>query len=662
MKNKLGMAWAVVLRLKIECVASIVALVVFFALAQPQALAQRFFYRFTIIADTEQGFPFSDSGALGFGYPCQNNENGIAFEGYLANSLNTDGMFFSTGYGDYRDIVDTNSQQYTGFGPDCSINANGLVLFYGYQGTPSLLLLGGVGTQTQTLLSPGGTYDQPTRFQLNSQSKAVLLAARSDGSGFVVLTKVAGGSENVVATTFKGSPYASFGAVSINSAGTVAFSATRRDGSEGIFTVSANGITQVLADSGSGPVADFEDIDLNDKGSVAVDGVAQDGTPGVWRVDNTGGGYPPVITKITDANIVGAYYFTGVSINSSGQVAYAFLDGVMNPNIGFGSGGLSVLSPIVVQPYSLILGRMVAAGFMTQDSLNDLGQIAVLIVFSASPSTPPSSVIARAEIVDAFPNPYPLPPITEIGLSTGTGSSAGVQTTVNLPPQLLELSFDATFMTNQGKLRVMLGDNLLKEVPASQRGVRQSFRIPINLRLKRGLTTLPGPQELTFQLTGTPGTVVQIGKIRIPEAGLRWNPREKNSRWHFDTQGGGWGSVVDATHFPVEIKVISQEPRESSTTVHAASVAILSTKSFDATKDIERDTLHFAGMPVRSKRDAKGNEHPQCSERDVNGDGHPDLVCEFEAPATLAGGSTQKGNRRLEGMTPYGWSVEGRAE
>jgi hypothetical protein len=658
MNNKLGMARVVVLRLKMERVASIVALGVFLAMAQPQAMAQRFFYRFITIADTEQGFPFSDSGALGFGYPCQ-NENGVAFEGNLANAVNTDGMFFSTGYGSYKDIADTNSQQYTSFGTDCSINANGLVLFYGYQGTPGLLLLGGVGTQTQTLLSPGGTYDEPTRFQLNGQGKAVLLAARSDGSGEVVLTKVAGGSENVVATTFPGSPYTSFGAVSINSAGTVAFSANRPDGSEGIFTVSENGITQVLADSGSGPVADFEDIDLNDKGSVAFDGVAQDGTPSVWRVDNAGGGNPPVVTKITDANIVGAYYFTGVSINSSGQVAYAFLDGDMYPNIGFGDGGLSALSPLVVQPYSFILGRLVASGFMTQDSLNDLGQIAVLIVFSASPSTPPSSVIARAEIVDALPNP--LPPITEIGLSTGTGSSAGVHTTVNLPPQMLELSFDATFMTSQGTLRVMLGDNLLKEVTASQLGVRQSIRIPINLRLKRGLTTLPGAQELKFQLTGTPGTVVQLGKIRIPGAGLRWNPREKNSRWHFDTQGRGWGSVVDATRFRVDIKVISQEPRESSTAVHAASVAVLSTKSFDATKDIERDTLHFAGMPVRSKRDAKGNEHPQCAERDVNGDGRPDLVCEFEAPATMAG-STQKGSRRLEGMTPYGWSVEGRAE
>jgi hypothetical protein len=655
MKNKLGMAWVAVLRLRIECVTFIVALVVFLAMAQPQALAQRFFYRFTTIADTEQGFPFSDSGALGFGYPCQNNENGVAFEGYLANNLNTDGMFFSTGYGDYRDIVDTNSQQYTGFGPDCSINAKGLVLFYGYQGTPALLLLGGAGAQTQTLISPGGTYDEPTRFQLNSQGKAVLLVARSDGSGDVVLTKVAGGSENVVATTFKGSPYSSFGAVSINSAGTVAFSATRRDGSEGIFTVSENGITQVLTDSGSGPIAEFVDIDLNDRGSLAFDGVAQDGAPGVWRVDNAGGGYPPVVTKITDASIVGAYYFTGVSINSSGQVAYAFLDGNMYPNIGFGNGGLSVLSPIVVQPYSFILGRMVAAGFMTQDSLNDLGQIAVLIVFSG-----PSSVIARAEIVDAFPNP--LPPVTEIGLSTGTGSSAGVHTTVNLPPQLLELSFDATFMTNQGKLRVMLGDKLLKEMSASQRGVRQSIGIPINMRLKRRATTLPGAQELKFQLTGTAGTVVQIGRIRIPEAGLRWNPREKNSRWHFDTQGGGWGGVVDATHFPVEIKVISQEPRESSTAVHAVSVAILSTKSFNATKDIERDTLHFGAMPVRTERDAKGSEHPQCVERDVNGDQRPDLVCEFEAPATLAGGATQKGNRRLEGMTPYGWIVEGRAD
>jgi hypothetical protein len=657
MDISLVQAWVVVLRSKLRCVAFIGAIGgVFLAMAQPQALAQRFFYRFTPIVDTKQGFPIS---YLQQPYPCQNSQNLVAFEAALGytNDGSSNDIFTSFDVGAIQSIADSTSMGYTYFGNDCSMNANGLVLFPAYQKNASSLLLGEAGTSVKTLLSINGTDSGISRFQLNSQNKAVVLEDSSEESGGLVLTKVAGGSENTIAVTSPGSPFKAIGSVSINSAGTVAFSAERPDGSEGIFTVSENGITQVLADSNSGPIGYFGDVALNDKGSVAVDGADQNNTPGVWRVDSTGGGYPPVVTKITDANTVGAIDFDGVSINSSGEVAYSFLDGNQNSNIGFGNGGISLLSPIVVQPYSYVLGRFVAEAFISQDSLNDLNQIVMSIVFMDG-----SSVIALAQGVDAVSNPRPpLPPVKEFGLSTGTGSSAGVHTSVNLPPQLLQLTFNATFITEQGELKVTLGDKVLKTVPASARGVRQTIRIPIDLRLKHRPTAAPLPQELKFQLTAKPRAVVQIGNIRIPEAGLRWNPRQKNSRWHFDTQGGGWGGLVDATRFPVEIKVLSQEPRETSASAHA-SVAILSTKSFDATKDIERDTLHFAAMPVRRKRDAKGSEHAQCAERDVNGGGHPDLVCEFETPITPTGSSAQRRIQRLEAMTPYGWIVEGQAE
>jgi hypothetical protein len=665
MTIRLTIRWAAALRPKMQRLASIVAIGgSFFAMTQSQALAQRFFYRFTSIADTEQGFPFSNLPGLGFGYPCQNSENRVAFEAQLANNLNTDGIFSRVGLGGIDDIADTNSPPYGGFGTFCSINANGSVLFLGYEGNGNapLLLLGGAGTKIQTILTTkNGTYDGISRFELNNQGKAVVLAHRADNSGDVILTKVAGGSENTIATTFTGSPYTGFVSVSINSAGTVAFSATRPDSSEGIFIVSENGITQVLAGSNSGSIAAFDDIDLNDKGSVAFDGTDANGTPGVWRIDNTDSGYSPVITKITDSSVVGAVDFTGVSINNSGQVAYSFLDYSESSYVGLGNGSkFSLLGPIVVQPYTFVLGRFVADAFIIQDSLNDLGQLAVLIVFAGSPDTAPSSMIALAQIVDTLP--YPLVPVTEFALSTGTGSAAGVHTSLKLPLQLLELAFDATFLSKQGELKVTLGDKLLKTVPASARGVRRSIRIPINMRLNDRPTKIPLPQELKFQVTGKPGTVVQVGNIRIPEAGLRWNPNRKNSRWHFDTQGGGWSGLVDATRFPVEIKEISPEPRQRSMTANTVLVAVLSTKSFDATKDIERDSLHFAAAPVRSERDAKGKEHPRCSERDVNGDQRPDLVCEFEAPSTSPVGSAQKPSRRLEGMTPYGWFVEGRLE
>jgi hypothetical protein len=119
---------------------------------------------------------------------------------------------------------------------------------------------------------------------------------------------------------------------------------------------------------------------------------------------------------------------------------------------------------------------------------------------------------------------------------------------------------------------------------------------------------------------------------------------------------------VNATRFPVQIKVLKREPRESEKKEQArtATVAILSNANFDATRDIRRDTLNFAGMPVRHGPEAKGGDHPQCTEHDVNDDGRPDLVCEFGSTASPAGSSVHVLNAMLEGMTPYGWLIEGR--
>jgi hypothetical protein len=659
MNNRFGLTRDAELRSKMPRLGPIVALGVFLAMVQPQAMAQEFFYRFTSIADTEQGPP---PYALIDGFPCQNSSDDAVFEAnQILNGTSIDGVFQRIALGDTGSIADTSLTQYKNFdfGMSCSINAKGVAIFTGQREkqTTTLLLLGGGGTPVQTLLSADETSEGFHRFQLNSQNTAAVLEEYADG-GSLVLTKAPGGSQKTIATTLSNSPYTCISSVSINSAGTVAFVATLRDGSEGIFTVSENGLTQVLTGS-SGPAAYFDDIDMNDKGSVAFDGHTLDGTPGVWRIDSGGGGYPPVLTEIADGNALGASEFIGVSINSSGQVAYGFYDETMTyGEVGLGTGSRfsSFLGPgpIVLRPYLLVLGRMVYSGFIDQDALNDLGHIVMRIVFLDN-----SEMIARAEIVDNFLNP--LPPIEEFALSTGTGTTAGVHTSVNLPPRALQLAFDATFLSTQGELKVMLGDKLLKSVTASSRGFRQSIRVPIDLRPKGRPSAAPVPQELKFQLTGKRGTVAQIGNIRIPEAHLNWNPQRKNSRWHFDTQGGAWGGLVETKRFPVEIKVLSPEAQNNSSPAHAVSVAVLSTKSFDATKDIDRETLHFAGMPVLSERDAKGSQHPHCTERVVSSEQHPDLVCEFETPAAPAGGAAQKPTPRLEGMTPYGWSVEGRA-
>jgi len=236
-----------------------------------------------------------------------------------------------------------------------------------------------------------------------------------------------------------------------------------------------------------------------------------------------------------------------------------------------------------------------------------------------------------------------------------------MHTVVTLPPHRLMLDFDATFLTDKGELKVLLGDQLLKSIPASSRGVRQSFRVLIDLREKTRRTTPIKAQDLTFQLTGAPGAVAHITNINVPGTHLSSTSTDPIARrWRFDKKGGSWAGPVDATPFPVEVKLIA-EKQEQSASSKDVSVAILSTKSFNATKDIERDTLHFGRMPVAHEVDSKGGNRSRCSERDVNGDQYPDLVCRFEPPADKAPDYSLK-SALLQGMSPYGWTIEGRPD
>jgi hypothetical protein len=56
-----------------------------FADCQPKALAQRAFYRFTIIADTQPQFPYQSLTL----FPCQNNSDRVAFDAVLTCSRGT---------------------------------------------------------------------------------------------------------------------------------------------------------------------------------------------------------------------------------------------------------------------------------------------------------------------------------------------------------------------------------------------------------------------------------------------------------------------------------------------------------------------------------------------------------------------------------------------
>lgn len=626
-----------------------------FGISQPKALAQRAFYRFTPIADAQTQFPYQSLTL----FPCQSNDDRVAFDAVLTGGV--EGMFSRRDLGGVDSIADTGSTPYESIS-DCSINGNGQVLFSALQKLPNefaqVLLLGGRNPLLTLLTAKAdGTYNNFGAYQLNAQGKAVTIANRADGSGSVILTNgPLTGITKIVADTSPTSPYVSLGNFpSINGHNTVAFTAIRRDSSIAIITIAEDGTVMPLVDN-TGPFAGFDDIDLNDSGSLAFDGHQWGGLGGVWRIDTNGSGTS--ITKITDANATGSSDFTAVSINDSGQVAYSFLDEISQTTstVGMGNGGKRFIfgpGPIVAGPGSVVLGHPVASAHMGRDALNNLGQLVLEIEFWDR-----APLIARAEVVNPWQNIVAT--VGAFALSTGSGSGTGIHTVVTLPPHLLMLDFDATFLTNKGELKVLLGDRLLKSIPASSRGMRQSFRVSIDLREKTHRITPIKAQDLTFQLTGAPGAVVHIGNICIPGAHLSSTQTDAIPRWHFDTKGGGWAGFVDATPFPVEIKLLAQK-QEQSAPAKEVSVAILSTKSFDATKDIDRDTLHFGGMPVAHEAESKGGNRPRCSERDVNGDQHPDLVCRFEPPAGKASGSSSK-TARLQGMTPYGWMIEGRAD
>ena len=205
-------------------------------------------------------------------------------------------MFSRHNLGGIDTIADTGSSPYESIG-DCSINANGQVLFSALQRLPNefaqVLLLSGFNPMRTLLTAKAdGTYSSFGAYQVNAQGKAVTIATRADGSGSVILTNgPLTGITKIIANTSPSSPYVSLGGFpSINSFNTVAFTAMRRDGSIAIITIAEDGTVRPLLDN-TGPFAGFVDLDLNENGSVAFDGHQWGGLGGVWRI-----GYPPTMS------------------------------------------------------------------------------------------------------------------------------------------------------------------------------------------------------------------------------------------------------------------------------------------------------------------------------------------------------------------------------
>lgn len=173
MNQRLTLLPGIVRFAKAQSAAVAAGVVLLLAIGSPQALGQRIFYRLTSIADTQQQFPFANLSQ----FPCQNNENRVAFQGTLVGGV--EAMFSTRTPGNFDDLADTGTGDYFTIISDCSVNALDMVLFSAQKQLPdhiqTLLLRGGGGNFLLPLLDSDGPYDSFFSTQLNIQGKAANL-------------------------------------------------------------------------------------------------------------------------------------------------------------------------------------------------------------------------------------------------------------------------------------------------------------------------------------------------------------------------------------------------------------------------------------------------------------------------------------------------------
>ncbi len=597
-----------------------------------------FFYKFTPIADTQGGFPYENLS----GFPSINGSGRVAFRGRLTGGV--EGVFTRLGNGGINTLADTGSTEFNfGFGITNSINSLNTVLFVGLKQTPDRtveVMLRGEGNSATPLVSSSDNLSNFCGLQINIEKTAVFRADRADGH-HVILAQGAGQLTGVVRNIAEeGSEFSSLGcSPSISFDGSVAFTATR-NGKRAIFTRAKNGtLAQVLDNSNQ--FADFGALAFNQQGGIAFQTALQGGGLALFRVKNG------QLTKVTDYDVGGAGDPAGFSINESGQVAFEFSFGANGSSVHLGPQSLFGR---LIGTGNVMFGRRVAFAHIDRDSLNSVHQIAVWIIFDDG-----TEMIARGDPV-TFPDTVLATGALQV--ASASGRSVTVTTPVVTPPVHTTLSFDVAFLTADGELNVKFGDKVLKSITASDPGVRRRVSIPIDMRAIAKEQRLGHVALLQFALAGKKGTSAQIADVVIPGLLADRMDSSAHSRWHVDTSAGGSAVVVSTARLPVKIRLSQAEERNApKPAANIVTVAVLSTKDFDASTDIDRRTLRLAGAPVRTTRDKEGKEQPACDARDVNNDKIKDLVCEVEVARTAPSKKDEK--LRLEAMTPFGWGIAG---
>jgi hypothetical protein len=614
-----------------------------------------FYYKFTTIADSTGGFPFQSVS----GFPSINSDGLIAYHGILSSGV--EGIFTSKTFGDVRTLADTGSTRYDlGFSISPSINDAGQVSFSGLTQTKDASIgtaLRGQGVSSTALVDSPYHLTDYFGTQIAGNGAVVSLATREDGGHAVivqgpeplrsVIRAVAVDKSNT--DMDQALVVSSIGcAPSINTDQMVAFSGVKTNGDAGVFTGDSLGnFTQIVGVDNL--FRDFCGLTLNESGSIDKVGMVlfethlQSGHEALYLWS------PGSQTKIVDVQEQDAALLGGFAMDYRGQVVYELqLDEsgesavYRAPHSLFGR---------VVGAGDVLFGRTVFAAHVDRGAVNFEDQLAIWLVF-----TDGTEMIVRGDPVSRFGIVGSL--IGVLQATTGKGTSVSVSTPIATPPVHLMLSFDLTFLSGGGTLKVRLGDTVVKSIPAEELGVRRSFSIPIDLRKssKKGSTgTGAGMSLLQFTLSGKAGLTAQIGDVRVPGVFSDAFQSESLGRWRINNSAGGSASVVNAGRLPVDVRIEADKPgTEKYGAHHLLSVSITGTDGV-AVSDIQRATLRLAGSRPRMKKDAAGREVPAC---ELAGDSKQ-LVCQFELK-----GFSEKNldpTLTLEAATNFGWGVIGSA-
>jgi hypothetical protein len=123
----------------------------------------------------------------------------------------------------------------------------------------------------------------------------------------------------------------------------------------------------------------------------------------------------------------------------------------------------------------------------------------------------------------------------------------------------------------------------------------------------------------------------------VQEFGDKTAEHEQASFEGADRDGNGEGDAFGCSSATVRC-TIDIKPNEDPNVVNLGkesniNIAILSTTTFDATRDVVRSTLTLNDLLVKVNQQDQG----ACHEQDVNGDGRRDLVCQFPSIGLVVG-------------------------